>query len=79
MSDGANRPTMAEVFRNQACRRGEAPAQVFRDRTTTYAGLDRHANQVAHGLIAAGLRPRTRIGYLGKNRATYFSHRTDFS
>ncbi len=64
--------SLAEVFRAQARAQPRATAQIFRDRVTTYAELDRHASQVANGLIALGARPGTRIGYLGKNSDLYF-------
>ncbi|MEO8714962.1 MAG: long-chain-fatty-acid--CoA ligase [Acetobacteraceae bacterium] len=63
---------LADVFRAQARKRPGTTAQVFRDRVTTYAELDRRASQVANGLIALGARPGTRIGYLGKNSDLYF-------
>ncbi|HJS85384.1 MAG TPA: AMP-binding protein, partial [Acetobacteraceae bacterium] len=64
--------SLAEVFRAQARARPQATAQIFRDRTTTYAELDRRASQVANGLIALGASPGTRIGYLGKNSDLFF-------
>ena len=46
------------------------PAQValrFADRVTDYRTFDRHASQVANGLLALGLRPGDRVAYVGKN------------
>ncbi|MDQ2804490.1 MAG: long-chain-fatty-acid--CoA ligase [Pseudomonadota bacterium] len=64
--------TLAHVLRRTAQSQPNATAQVFRDRTTSYADFDRHASQVANGLVALGARPQTRIGYLGKNSDLFF-------
>jgi acyl-CoA synthetase (AMP-forming)/AMP-acid ligase II len=72
MSGLAGWSSMTEAFREQARRRGDATAQIFGSRVTSYATLDRRASQVANGLIAAGVRPRERIGYLGKNNDLFF-------
>ncbi len=63
---------LADVFRTQARAQPQATAQIFRDRVTSYAELDRRTNRVANGLITLGGRPGTRIGYLGKNSDLYF-------
>ncbi len=63
---------LADVFRAQMRTQPQATAQVFEDRVSTYADLDRHASQVANGLIALGATPGTRIGYLGKNSDLFF-------
>ncbi len=64
--------SLAEIFGAQARAQPQATAQLFRDRVTSYAELDRRASQVANGLIALGAGPGTRIGYLGKNSDLYF-------
>ena len=63
---------LADVFRVRAARQPEIRAQIFGDRVTTYAELDRHATQIANGLMALGVGPQRRIGYLGKNSDLYF-------
>ena len=63
---------LADIPRIQARVQPRTTAQIFRDRATNYAELDRRANQVANGLIALACRPGTRIGYLGKNSDLYF-------
>lgn len=63
---------VADLFRAQAEAHPGATAQVFSDRVTTYAELDRRTSQVANGLTALGAGPGTRIGYLGKNSDLYF-------
>jgi fatty-acyl-CoA synthase len=63
---------LAEVVRIQGQLRGDAVAFEFEGRTTTFAELDRHTNQIANGLKALGVRPRERVAYLGKNSDVYF-------
>lgn len=45
----------------------DAPAIIFEDRVTTWRALDEASDRVAAALVAAGLPPQARIGYLGKN------------
>ncbi len=63
---------LADLLRARARAQPEATAQIFRERVTTYAELDRRASQIANGLIAIGAAPGSRIGYLGKNSDLYF-------
>src|SRR5574338_816585 len=65
-------PTMAEVARYQARARPEQVVLSFEGRETTYAALDRQANQAANALIAAGVKPGQCIAYFGKNSDRYF-------
>jgi len=64
--------TLADITRVHARSQGSASALVFEGRETTFAELDRHASQVANGLIAAGLKPQTRVAYLDKNSDRFF-------
>jgi acyl-CoA synthetase (AMP-forming)/AMP-acid ligase II len=41
-------------------------------RVVTYAQLNDRSNRIANTLIAAGIRPGSRIGFLGKNSAAFF-------
>ncbi|MBT2890617.1 non-ribosomal peptide synthetase, partial [Streptomyces sp. McG2] len=59
---GADRPEAAEGsipgrFAEQAARTPDAPALTSGDEQLTYAALDARANQLAHHLIASGVRP----------------------
>ncbi|HYD88273.1 MAG TPA: fatty acid--CoA ligase [Vitreimonas sp.] len=65
-------PTLGDVPRHHARTRGAQTALSFEGRLTSYAELDRHTNQVANALIAAGVRPGEAIAYLGKNSDHYF-------
>ncbi|MGH8595385.1 MAG: AMP-binding protein, partial [Gammaproteobacteria bacterium] len=64
--------SVADVPRLHGRTRPALIAQIFEDRTTTYGEFDRRTNQVAQGLLALGLRPGTRIGFLGKNSDYFF-------
>ncbi len=55
---------MGDAVRIQAKSRPDAVACSAGDRDVTFAALDRRANQIANGLIAAGCRPGARIGVL---------------
>jgi acyl-CoA synthetase (AMP-forming)/AMP-acid ligase II len=64
--------TLAEIVRHQAATQPERIALIFADRETSYGALDRRASQVANGLIAAGLRPQSRVALLDKNHDSFF-------
>jgi len=65
-------PFLADIPRHQASLRGEAVAMWFEGRETTFAQLDSRSNQVANGLIAAGIKPGDRVAFLGKNMDVYY-------
>ncbi|HZB92690.1 MAG TPA: fatty acid--CoA ligase [Stellaceae bacterium] len=65
-------PTVADVTRHHAATRPDRVAFRFMGETITYAALDRRANQVAQGLIAAGIAPAARIAILAKNGPDFF-------
>jgi acyl-CoA synthetase (AMP-forming)/AMP-acid ligase II len=64
--------TLGDVARYHAEARPDAVALVFEGRETTFADFDRHTNQVANALIAAGLEVGDRVAYVGKNSDHYF-------
>lgn len=64
--------TLTDVLRERAAAQANDVALVFEGRVTTFKQLDRHASQVANGLIALGAKAGERIAYLGKNSDTYF-------
>ena len=51
---------------------GDAIVYEFEGRQTSFAEFDIKTNRVANGLKALGVKPRERIGYLGKNSDIYF-------
>ena len=61
---------------NSATLRGElirTPSPLsFEGRETSYRTLDELSNQVANGLVAAGVRPASRIAILDKNSDIFF-------
>jgi acyl-CoA synthetase (AMP-forming)/AMP-acid ligase II len=63
---------LGDVARQQARTQPERTAFVFEGRSTAYGDFDRHANQIANGLIGMGLGKGDRIAYLGKNSDWYF-------
>jgi len=63
---------LADVVRIQGKNRGNAIVFDFEDRQTTFAEFDRHANQIANGMIALGVKPQEHVAYLGKNSDTFF-------
>ncbi|REF28155.1 amino acid adenylation domain-containing protein [Xenorhabdus cabanillasii] len=59
-----------QTVEQQAARTPAAPALVWGDTSLSYAALNRRANQLAHALIAAGVRPDDRVAiYAGRGPA----------
>ncbi|MFE1930507.1 amino acid adenylation domain-containing protein [Streptomyces sp. NPDC059474] len=56
------RPTIVEMFHEQARSRPDAVAIVDEHRSLTYRQAAEHANQLAHDLIERGLRPEQVVG-----------------
>ena len=72
MVDMGQISTLADVSRYHARHSAGRVALILDGRETTYGALDAAANQVAHGLIAAGCAPGDRVAYLAKNSDIYF-------
>jgi acyl-CoA synthetase (AMP-forming)/AMP-acid ligase II len=72
MIDTEAMPFLADVPRVQAQMRPEDTAFWFEGETTTYRELDIYSNQVANGLVALGVGPDDRVGYLAKNTSQYY-------
>lgn len=63
---------LAELTRVHAMKRADQIALWFEGNQTTYAELDRRANQVANGLLSEGLPPASRVAVLSKNTDAVF-------
>ena len=72
MIDTKAMPFLADIPRHQSSLYGEAVAMWFEGRETTFAQLDTRSNQIANGLIAAGVAPGDRVAFLGKNMDVYY-------
>jgi acyl-CoA synthetase (AMP-forming)/AMP-acid ligase II len=59
--------TFGAALAAYAARQPDQVALRYADRVTDYATFDRHANLIANGLLAMGLRPGDRVAYVGKN------------
>lgn len=64
---------LIDDLRMQAARRGTATALVCEGHETSYQTLDMQASQVAHGLISEGIKPASRVAFMGRNSDLYFS------
>ncbi|MYE10052.1 MAG: AMP-binding protein, partial [Acidimicrobiaceae bacterium] len=65
--------SIADIPRRQAAENPDKPALICHDRTLTYRDLDAESSQVANALIAAGVGSQSRVGFIGKNIAEYFT------
>jgi acyl-CoA synthetase (AMP-forming)/AMP-acid ligase II len=72
MLDTEAMPYLADIPRVQAARRGGDTALWFEGKVTTFADLEKRSSQVANGLLALGIQPGDRIGYLAKNTDVYY-------
>ena len=72
MIDVEAMPYLATVPGTQAARRPSEVAFWFEGRSTSFADLEKRSNQVANGLLALGVKPGERIGYLAKNTDVYY-------
>jgi long-chain acyl-CoA synthetase len=72
MTGATEMKTLADVPRVHGLERPDDVALVFANRVATYKDWDGRCNQVAHGLIAEGVKPQARIAFLDKNSDHYF-------
>ena len=63
---------MADPIRRHALERCDDTALIFEGGEISYGTLDQRANQVANGLIAAGVKPGERVAILAKNIDLFF-------
>ena len=72
MYNSENYTYMADPIRHHAQVRGDKAALIFEGGEISYGALDRRSNQVANGLIAAGVEPGDRVAILAKNIDLFF-------
>jgi acyl-CoA synthetase (AMP-forming)/AMP-acid ligase II len=63
---------LIEALEAQCAAQGDKPALVFQGRETSYQKLSETSNQVAQALLAEGIEPHARIGFMGANSDLYF-------
>jgi len=64
--------TLGDLARFHAEQRGASEAFLYEGRRSSYGEFDRHVNQVANGLQAAGCSKASRVGFLDKNSDWFF-------
>jgi long-chain acyl-CoA synthetase len=64
--------SFADITRHLASAQPDRIALSFEGRETTYSEFDKHTNQAANALLAAGVKKGDRTAYLGKNSDAYF-------
>jgi acyl-CoA synthetase (AMP-forming)/AMP-acid ligase II len=62
-------PDMARVWSSKT---PDKAALIDGGRVVSYAQLNDRSNHIANTLIAAGIRPGSHVGFLGKNSAAFF-------
>ena len=65
--------TMADITRTHAAQRPDKPALICDQRTLTYGELHTESCRVANALLDAGVAPKDRVGFIGKNIPEYFT------
>lgn len=63
---------LIDAIEAQAAKQGDKTALVFKGRETSYNELSHTSNQVAQALLAEGIEPHARIGFMGANSDLYF-------
>ena len=64
--------SVADIVRQQAARRPDAPAIAFGDAILSYRELDERSSRAANALIALGVAPGDRVAILAKNAPVFF-------
>lgn len=72
LSAGRTTHKLSDVVREHLPERPDKIAFKFEGDEISFRALDTHMNQVANGLLALGLKPNERVGYIGKNSHHYF-------
>ena len=61
-----------ESLEAQMQAQGDKTALVFKGKETSYAQLSSLSNKVANALIKDGVKPHSRVAFMGNNSAIYF-------
>ena len=64
--------TFAEIIREHAAARADAPALTFEDSTISFAQLHARSSRAANALLREGLQAGDRVAVLTKNRAEFY-------
>jgi long-chain acyl-CoA synthetase len=64
--------TFAEIIREHAAARPQAPALTFEDSTWSFAALHARSSQTANALLGEGVTAGDRVAVLTRNRAEFF-------
>lgn len=67
-----NPAIIADLIRDQARDRPDQVGLIFEDKRFTYDEMNTRSNRAAQGLLALGVRPGDRIGWLARNVATFW-------
>lgn len=62
---------VADLVHLQALKNPNRPALIYKGHTDSYADLDRHIDQAANALIAAGVKPGERVAFLSHNNRSF--------
>ncbi|GAK32175.1 long-chain-fatty-acid--CoA ligase FadD13 [alpha proteobacterium Q-1] len=65
--------TIGDIVRHHGRLHPHKIALIFQGERIDYQSLDARSNQIAHALLAAGIKPGQRIAHFGKNSADYFA------
>jgi long-chain acyl-CoA synthetase len=72
MSQSHEIGAVPDIVRFWAARAPSSIALAGDATSISYGLLDKHSNQVANRMLAAGIRPGDHVGYLGMNSAGFF-------
>ncbi|MFE9848751.1 long-chain-fatty-acid--CoA ligase [Streptomyces sp. NPDC005576] len=65
--------TLTATSATQAHHRPDHPAIICEDRRTSYADLHRDTNRAAHALRSVGIRPGSRVAFLGRESEYFYT------
>ena len=72
MTDSKVLASVADIPRRWSVSTPDKPALIDPLRTVTYAELEARSTAIAGGVIEAGVRAGSNVGFVGKNSAAFF-------